>query len=885
MKIIFFSHDESIEELAESIHNHEWAFCAGIDELIFELDQDTEEDRICLCLDFDSGVKEIDKFLKKVLKTPDLIKLGISSRENLKLIRKHQKSKLSCHQYLLKPLELKGLASAINDHLLSVYIEENNLTEEGDEVAGAPSIQILATPHKALHSLDEEKEDYDTTKSRIVIPEGFRTDGRSVIEGANSIEDEIADEDDEEETFFAQEFKMDDEVKSLVDKHRKGSTGLSFGEDPINDRIQAKFDAVFKNNFYEDGPVESGQTGSISFGEDSDPVEDDSPSISFDLGEDEPEPISKNTNKDPVEAMTKKTGTSEGLEFNLDEETDLVMGSDDESSAPKTVENADDGEGLDFSFGDDNDDDLLENNSTKKAAAQSASADDDEDGLNFDMDDSILETSSKPSSSDDEDDDGGFEFDLDSEIETTTKPKAAAKEEKTPEGSVKTSTKTLDSIEDEEDGLSFSLSDDDDVNESAVSVASETTEEEFSELSFDEATEDENMEATKVASIDTSSFNRGEESTNDHLERTISEIVQGPIRSDSPVLSDEDKTGDFDLAELVEEDAISGQNSEEKGEEDFSFDAIEESADKTAQTVIATGTLSALHTDSNSTSTQTEDLAAELFDEAEDLFSTGGGAESSHPLEQEIADERTEVGFSLSDPGLSNPAAATQSNSSNARLGPQSRLMSSIGEDELLRLQSTIRHLREEREESLTIINNLKKEVKLIEQDGLGTKAELDEAKIEISILKKRHLQEVEELRYQLKLSDEKKQIYEERCKNYQKEFDRLNHKVRIEFNQVKQREKELESQLELVSMDSESQVKSRDTKILELKRKIDALEFNMENVTIREQKTKEDKVKIEERMNKIMSTLRGSIKLLEEDIDLTEDLKNPSSGQTRNKE
>ena len=91
---------------------------------------------------------------------------------------------------------------------------------------------------------------------------------------------------------------------------------------------------------------------------------------------------------------------------------------------------------------------------------------------------------------------------------------------------------------------------------------------------------------------------------------------------------------------------------------------------------------------------------------------------------------------------------------------------------------------------------------------------------------------------------------------------------MRIDFGQIKQRDRELEGQLELAKMDSVKQIKSRDEKILELKRKIDSLEFNMENISIQEQKTKDDNAKLEERLKKIMKTLRGTVKLLEDDLD-----------------
>lgn len=193
------------------------------------------------------------------------------------------------------------------------------------------------------------------------------------------------------------------------------------------------------------------------------------------------------------------------------------------------------------------------------------------------------------------------------------------------------------------------------------------------------------------------------------------------------------------------------------------------------------------------------------------------------------------------------------------------------GED-AVRVHATIRALREEREELLAQIKGLKSESKELEQDNLTLKANLDEAKIEITILRKRHMVELEDLKYRLTISEEKKAIADERARQADARREKLEQKVRIDFNQVKQREKELESKLELLSMDVDSQVQSRDQKILELRRKIDALEFNMENASIKEQKSLDDKRKLEDRLNKIMKTLRHSIKNLEDDIDHVEE-------------
>lgn len=260
----------------------------------------------------------------------------------------------------------------------------------------------------------------------------------------------------------------------------------------------------------------------------------------------------------------------------------------------------------------------------------------------------------------------------------------------------------------------------------------------------------------------------------------------------------------------------------------------------------------------DSSSTSAKDLFAESFESDDNLF--------SDPLVNEMAPSDLPPASPI------NPVQALQAARVKAEENVSLRTqhepaMSSLSSEDSIRFQSTIRALREEREDLLNQFKTLKSEVKELNQENLTLKANLDEAKIEITILRKRHLVEVEDIKYRLSMSDEKKLMAEEKARQAELKREKLEQKVRIDFNQVKQREKELESKLELLSMDVDSQVHSRDQKILELRRKIDALEFNMENASIKEQKSLEDKRKLEDRLNKIMKTLRHSIKNLEDDI------------------
>lgn len=190
-------------------------------------------------------------------------------------------------------------------------------------------------------------------------------------------------------------------------------------------------------------------------------------------------------------------------------------------------------------------------------------------------------------------------------------------------------------------------------------------------------------------------------------------------------------------------------------------------------------------------------------------------------------------------------------------------------ENEMLKLQSTIRHLREERDLLTHESERIQEMVRSLEKDKLTYKAELDELKIENSILKKRHANQIREMGSELSMVLEKKAIYEARVKQHQLEIQRLSERVVIDVNKVRSKEKELEGHLEILTMDSASQIQARDQKIKELKRKIDTLEFNMNNAIVSEKKWRDDRVLLEEKLHKVIKSLKDSLKNIEEDISL----------------
>jgi hypothetical protein len=371
-----------------------------------------------------------------------------------------------------------------------------------------------------------------------------------------------------------------------------------------------------------------------------------------------------------------------------------------------------------------------------------------------------------------------------------------------------------------------------------------------------------NVEELKVSSSTTEfSINTIDDDDDDDIEEELDKtrgaikVKQSPIKvvKSSPELTDEEddpSVGSFSIEGLGNEETITATSPES---------IIEEDEDE------GEGGLTA--------STAIDDVNVDDFDdEATRVIASGDASESKSfeslsfvggdPQNENLEEGEDEATRIITSDEVSEQTAQTRLVTPR----PHDDEFRVFQQDELLRMNTTLKHLREDRERLLNRIDEFEKERIVFKEDNLSLRAEIDDLKIELSLLRKRYNDEMEGVNYNLKLAEDKKLMYEEKSKQFQKEFDKLNQQVRYDFTKIQQRERELESQLELLKADSESQISTRDNKILELKRKIDALEFNMENLTILEQKSKEDKFQLEDKMDKAMRTLRQTIGLLEDE-------------------
>lgn len=393
------------------------------------------------------------------------------------------------------------------------------------------------------------------------------------------------------------------------------------------------------------------------------------------------------------------------------------------------------------------------------------------------------------------------------------------------------------------------------------------------ELSSDEEFEIENKSSKKpVEAPASNSLTSSDYMTSAEARVNIENTIKDIIRPDLSQLSD-DKTGDIDLGELAALDAEVEEKTLVANPEIFKKDLNEE------ESIDFSSEFDYGQTDpSNKTFTSAEDISFETGDRGKGLEEAIQETRSSYKIPENFEekeqkhlvfknlDREEEVATSRPKPKRSIDTDELIQSERRPSARNQEYTHGNYQDEDFVRAQATVRQLREELEEQLIEVKQLRRENKELEQENLSLRAQNDELKIEQSILRKRHIAETEDLKYQLQLADEKRLTAEERLKHSEKHREKLEQKLRLDFSQVRQREKELESQLELLSIDHDSQIQTRDTKILELRRKIESLEFNMENASIREQKTNEDKKKLEDKLVKIMKTLRHSIENIDED-------------------
>lgn len=130
---------------------------------------------------------------------------------------------------------------------------------------------------------------------------------------------------------------------------------------------------------------------------------------------------------------------------------------------------------------------------------------------------------------------------------------------------------------------------------------------------------------------------------------------------------------------------------------------------------------------------------------------------------------------------------------------------------------------------------------------------------------------ELVQLKVELEQAKEQQRSAERKLEETQIGHQELKERVRRDLQQIRIKEKEFEAKLEILKRDSETLLASKDKKMLEMKRKIDTLEYEMESLR---QSGVDAQKKLQfwkERIDRVLRALKLSTTLLESEAEVEE--------------
>jgi len=171
-------------------------------------------------------------------------------------------------------------------------------------------------------------------------------------------------------------------------------------------------------------------------------------------------------------------------------------------------------------------------------------------------------------------------------------------------------------------------------------------------------------------------------------------------------------------------------------------------------------------------------------------------------------------------------------------------------QDQIALMEKTIRDERAKNVEFSHVVNEQKQKIDNFETDQSG--------------LSDSFQSEIAELRFQARAKSDKARVLENQVREITEEMEQLKIRVRMDIRKIRVREKELENRVEVMKKDSEALMSARENKIIELKRKLDLLEFNMDLLQDQYAREKEHSTKLREQLARVAQVVRVAGGLLD---------------------
>lgn len=178
-----------------------------------------------------------------------------------------------------------------------------------------------------------------------------------------------------------------------------------------------------------------------------------------------------------------------------------------------------------------------------------------------------------------------------------------------------------------------------------------------------------------------------------------------------------------------------------------------------------------------------------------------------------------------------------------------------VAQERILELESTVEKLRVEAEQLLAAGETLKNRA-----DELSGKME----SIERESKEKGDILNEERVVFESTLKSKNKEILALKLK-----VEELETRLQADLKRVRVRERELENRLEIVKMEGAAVLRNKDEMILELKRRMDQMTYEMDNYRIKGKELNKKLDAYQERVKRTVKALRLALTLLEgDDVD-----------------
>lgn len=862
--------DSPNEEYVDLLNTIDLVMDSVICEHQDDLEDNIIDETLGVLFDLDSQQKQVDKLVVKLRKLfPEITLIGLSNKLIPKKLIKHQKSKYGLDLYIKTPVDEKYL-KLLFEQLFDVELGESNI-DSGNEDATQDIVipeEVRSPPTFDMLRKSASEDDEVDSESDLSDQEDLDEDETlSEVSGSDHFEEELV--------------TVKDEIVQLHMENKE----LSVEGQKTSQKIDAIFSDVFSNDY-------ANSAANMESLADSEKI------------------VDKVASSDDI-AMVDNIDDlleDEDLGLSLSQENETMASSDDieldsglEETANELSLSGDD-EGLSLSDEVDQADELsldLSNDDTLSLGGEDAEP----ESLDIDAGQSLdlgASTDIGLSLSEEGDEVESLEFSTDIDLDS--------------EEVVAEETQALTEI-DEEESLEISnnfLGEDDSLSLGDESVGVDESDLEFN-LEQDTAPEDSAGQVS--AELNLSDEDEDEDSLLGDLEFSVNEDDEDEIAIeeslDDPLGVMEDADLDFSAGA---DDTLSSDIEVESTDEEDDFLSASDEIDVDEELLFDSGTEDEI-TDEAEVSIAEDDDVLEFGVEEEE---PSGGVdladnvsqvnidklnlddsqaeikrkqveneldqflmESSDDIPEKVSSNDVDEVTKTTDILVSQSEKTSLINTNDLKVNTAEKEFDSFvsdqtkedhrtyvkhNDDEMIRLGETIKNLREDREDLLKKLYDLEAKIGKDEKNVLNLQSLVDEKKIEMSVIKKRYDREIDHLKFQLNLKKENEEIYKEKKKIAEEEaLDKIR-ESKLNERRIRSRERELEEKIEMLKSDSEVQLNNRDKKILALKRRIDTLEFDIESSHIKEHQSKNNQNELEQKMDRVIDTLRNAIEHLDTD-------------------